>query len=222
MTRGRAARSGVRRRDRRVVGFGGKTVFSTRVTLFESELSDGGWASEADVLRWFERNRTDAIGGPTRSRGSRRNRASPSSSPRCQTRGSCRPLAGAVGSVRKRFGSDGDEEAATPTPTRLRRPRACARRGASWRRRGSGRRRRSAAEPQVVFSQALGGGGRGRRAAAAAVDDRGVRGGDARAVADTGRPVPCPPALAEVRGDEEGWRERARGRRRRMVNITAE
>lgn len=37
----------------------------TRVTLFESELSLGRarGASDADVLRWFERDRTEAIGG---------------------------------------------------------------------------------------------------------------------------------------------------------------
>lgn len=36
---------------------------TTEVTLFESELSLGNGASDADVLRWFERGRTDAIGG---------------------------------------------------------------------------------------------------------------------------------------------------------------
>ena len=33
------------------------------MTLFESELSLGTGATDADVLRWFERGRTDAIGG---------------------------------------------------------------------------------------------------------------------------------------------------------------
>ena len=36
---------------------------TTEVTLFESELSLGNGASDADALRWFERGRTDAIGG---------------------------------------------------------------------------------------------------------------------------------------------------------------
>ena len=40
-------------------------LVDTRVTMYEEELSLGlsGGASEADVLRWFERNRTEAIGG---------------------------------------------------------------------------------------------------------------------------------------------------------------
>lgn len=43
----------------------GSTTTKTRVTLFESELSLGRarGASDADVLRWFERDRTEAIGG---------------------------------------------------------------------------------------------------------------------------------------------------------------
>ena len=36
---------------------------TAEVTLFESELSLGTGATDADVLRWFERGRTDAIGG---------------------------------------------------------------------------------------------------------------------------------------------------------------
>lgn len=38
-------------------------VAETRVTLSSDELGPGGLPSETDVLRWFERNRTDAIGG---------------------------------------------------------------------------------------------------------------------------------------------------------------
>lgn len=43
----------------------GSSTTETRVTLFESELSLGRarGASDADVLRWFERDRTEAIGG---------------------------------------------------------------------------------------------------------------------------------------------------------------
>ena len=42
-----------------------RATTKTRVTLFESELSLGRarGASDADVLRWFERDRTEAIGG---------------------------------------------------------------------------------------------------------------------------------------------------------------
>ena len=39
------------------------TVAETRVSLCGDELGPGGLPSETDVLRWFERNRTDAIGG---------------------------------------------------------------------------------------------------------------------------------------------------------------
>ena len=39
------------------------TVAETRVLLCGDELGPGGLPSETDVLRWFERNRTDAIGG---------------------------------------------------------------------------------------------------------------------------------------------------------------
>ena len=38
-------------------------VAETRVLLCSDELGPGGLPSESDVLRWFERNRTDAIGG---------------------------------------------------------------------------------------------------------------------------------------------------------------
>ena len=38
-------------------------VAETRVPLCGDELGPGGLPSETDVLRWFERNRTDAIGG---------------------------------------------------------------------------------------------------------------------------------------------------------------
>ena len=43
----------------------GSSTTETRVTLFESELSLGRarGASDADILRWFERDRTEAIGG---------------------------------------------------------------------------------------------------------------------------------------------------------------
>ena len=43
----------------------GTATTETAVTLFESELSLGSTrgASDADVLRWFERDRTEAIGG---------------------------------------------------------------------------------------------------------------------------------------------------------------
>ena len=185
---------------------GGKTVFSTRVTLFESELSDGGWASEADVLRWFERNRTDAIGGSDAlARLETESGVSVVVSAMSNARFHPGPLAGAVGfgSETIRFGSDGDEEAATPTPTPTptspRVARVGGRRMATARVRSTAALRRR--NLQVVFSQTLeveagggaggsGGGGGWTTAAFAEVTCTCLS-------RDTGRPVPCPPALAE-------------------------
>ena len=199
---------------------GGKTVFSTRVTLFESELSDGGWASEADVLRWFERNRTDAIGGSDAlARLETESGVSVVVSAMAHARFHPGPLAGAVGfgSETIRFGSDGDEEAATPTPTPTPTSPRVARVGASH---GDGAGPvdggASAAEPAgCVFADAGGGGGGGGgRRRRRRVDDRGVPEvthvpvaghGEARAVS--------PGARGEGRGGGggRGGGERARG-----------
>ena len=42
----------------------GACVISTDVNLFSDELR-GGFVGVSDVLRWFERNRTQALGGPS-------------------------------------------------------------------------------------------------------------------------------------------------------------
>mmetsp|Transcript_12479 Transcript_12479/g.39499 ORF Transcript_12479/g.39499 Transcript_12479/m.39499 type:complete len:396 (+) Transcript_12479:946-2133(+) len=44
---------------------GGATIMETPVTVFADECGPDGRACEVAILRWFERNRTDILGGPS-------------------------------------------------------------------------------------------------------------------------------------------------------------